>query len=286
MLSYVSRPSLTVCLSVLVCSFALSGLASAHVAGEGSARATYDFNSGWRLFVGDPAGAEKIDLDDAAWKPVTVPHAWNEDSAFKVSIEELPTSVAWYRKRFTLPPTDAGKMVYLEFEGVRHAADVYFNGRHVARHDNGVMAFGVDVTALVKAGESANVVAVRVDNDWKVREKATNTPFQWADRNFYANYGGINKRVFLHVADKLHQTLPLFSNLGTTGVYVYASEIDVPGHAATVTAESQVKNGHDQPRTFTYEVILSDLTGKELKRFAAAAPVTVAAGQTAIAKAS
>jgi beta-galactosidase/beta-glucuronidase len=145
------------------------------------------------------------------------------------------------------------------------------------------MAFGVDVTPLLKAGE--NVVAVRVDNAWNVKEKATGSGFQWSDRNFYANYGGINKRVFLHVADKLHQTLPLFSNLGTTGVYVYATDIDVSGKSANVTAEAQVRNDHDTPRTFTYEIVLSDLQGKELKRFAADAPVTLAPGQTTTVKA-
>lgn len=249
-------------------------------------RTTYDFNPGWRLFVGDPTGAERVDFDDALWKPVTLPRAWNEDAAFRVSIEQLPTGVAWYRKRFTLPATDLGKKLYLEFEGVRHTADVYLNGQLVGRHDNGVMAFGIDVTALARPGDGANVIAVRVDNSWNVRERSTDTPFQWSDRNFYANYGGINKNVRLHVADRLHQTLPLYSNLGTTGVYVYATDHDVPGKAATITAESQVRNDHDGPRTFTYEVVLSDPAGGELKRFAADAPVTVGPGQTTTVKAS
>ncbi len=52
--------------------------------------------------------------------------------------------------------------------------------------------------------------------------------------NFNANYGGIPKNVWLHVTDKLYQTLPLYSNLGTTGVYVYASDFDIEGHKATV----------------------------------------------------
>jgi len=30
-------------------------------------------------------------------------YAWNEDSAFKVSIHDMPTGIARYRKRFTLP---------------------------------------------------------------------------------------------------------------------------------------------------------------------------------------
>jgi hypothetical protein len=269
--------------------FALAAIAlvvAASDRADADARVKYDFNSGWRLLVGDPRGAESPDFDDSSWKPVTLPHAWNEDAAFKVSIEQLPIGIAWYRKHFTLPAGDAGKKVYLEFEGVRFTADVYVNGKLAGRQDNGVMAFGIDVTAMVKAGENANVVAVRVDNDWKAREKATNSTFEWNDRNFYANYGGINKRVFLHVADKLHQTLPLYTNLGTTGVYVYATDIDIAGRSATITAESQVRNDHDAPRTFTYDVTLSDPNGKELKRFHAGEPVTLAPGEMKTVKAS
>src|SRR5260370_21343397 len=104
------------------------------------------------------------------------------------------------------------------------------------------MACGLDVTdARIPPGQD-NVVAVRTDSSWNYRERATRSGFEWSDKNFYANYGGINKNVVLHVADRLYQTLPLYSNLGTTGVYVYATDINVPAATATVHAEPQVKN--------------------------------------------
>ena len=134
MISNTPRGALAAPVALLLWLTVLPTQTSAHVAAEGSARATYDFNPGWRLLVGDPAGAERIDFDDSAWKWVTLPRAWNEDSAFKVSIEELPTGVAWYRKRLALPAAGADKKVFLEFEGVRHAADVYVNGHHAVRH--------------------------------------------------------------------------------------------------------------------------------------------------------
>ncbi|HWS87864.1 MAG TPA: hypothetical protein VN282_12915 [Pyrinomonadaceae bacterium] len=71
-------------------------------------RAKYNFNSGWKLFVGDPAGAQEPGFDDSGWKEVTLPRAWNEDDAFRKDIKDLSTGVAWYRKRFTPPPGSAG----------------------------------------------------------------------------------------------------------------------------------------------------------------------------------
>ncbi|HEX2854544.1 MAG TPA: DUF4982 domain-containing protein [Opitutaceae bacterium] len=250
-----------------------------------TARDTYDFNPGWKLVVGDPAGAEATQFDDAAWKAVTLPHAWNEDDAFKKDIKDHTTGIAWYRKAFKLPPGAAGKKVFLEFEGVRQGGEFYVNGQHVGRHENGVMACGFDVTDLIRPAPETNVVAVRTDNAWEYAEQATKQRYQWADKNFNANYGGIPKNVRLHVADRLHQTLPLFSHLGTTGVYVYGSGFDIPGRSATINAESQVRNAHSEPKTFGYEVTVEDMDGKVVKKFAGGQS-TVPAGATAVIKAS
>ena len=158
-----------------------------------SPRATLNFNPGWRLFVGDPAGAQEPAFDDTAWKPVTLPHAWNEDAAFRVAIDQHPTGIAWYRKTFKLPPESAGKKVFLEFEGVRQAGEFWLNGQRVGLHENGIMAFGFDVTDYVKPAPDTNVLAVRTDNDWAYREKLSGSRFQWSDKNFNANFGGLSK---------------------------------------------------------------------------------------------
>ena len=55
------------------------------------------------------------------------------------------------------------------------------------------MAFGFDITGVAKFGDEENVLAVRIDNDWNYKEKATDTKFQWEDKNFNANYGGISQ---------------------------------------------------------------------------------------------
>jgi beta-galactosidase/beta-glucuronidase len=239
-------------------------------ASAASPRGEYNFNPGWNVFVGDPAGAEAIDFDDASWKHVSLPYAWNEDDAFRLSIARLPTGVAWYRKHFRLPPGSEGKKIFLEFEGVRFAAEVWVNGRNVGLHENGVMAFGLDITDAVKARGQENVIAVRTDSSWRYRERATGQAYQWNDRNFNVPYGGINKNVTLHVADKLYQTLPLLLKLGTTGVYVYASDHDIPGKSATITVESQVRNEYDAPRTFVFDVAIQDMEGNIVATFGGA----------------
>lgn len=247
-------------------------------------RTKYNFNPGWKVFVGDIKEASDPRFDDSKWKAVTLPYAWNEDDAFKKDIVDLSTGIAWYRKKFKLPATAKGQKVFLEFEGIRQAGDFYLNGQHIGLHENGVTSFGFDVTDKIKFGEE-NVLAARIDNDWNYREKATDQKYQWEDKNFNANYGGIQKNVFLHITPKVYQTLPLFSNLGTVGVYIYADNYNIKGKSATIHAESEVKNETTQTQQVSYEVAITDLTGKLVKTFSGEKQ-SLTAGETRILKAS
>ena len=249
---------------------------------EGFERQKYNFNSDWKLIVGDIEGAEKTSFDDSGWKTVTLPQAFNEDEAFAVDIVDLTDTVVWYRKHFRLDGLN-GKKVFIEFEGVRQAGDFYINGHHLGLHENGVMAVGFDLTPYMTDGD--NVMAVRVDNDWQYREKSTRSKFQWNDRNFNANYGGIPKNVYLHVTGEVFQTLPLYSDLRTTGVYIYGTDYDIPERKVTVNAESQVINASSEVRKIGYQVMVYDVDGTLLKTFNGK-KVSVAPGDTAVVKAS
>src|SRR5699024_3322542 len=92
-------------------------------------------------------------------------------------------------------------------------------------------------------------------------------------------YGGMNKNVYFHITDKLYQTLPLYSNLKTTGVYIYANDYDIHKKTAIVHAESQVKNEDSNRLNVEYEVIISDINGKEIKSFNGG-KTTLAPGET------
>ena len=117
------------------------------------------------------------------------------------------------------------------------------------------MAFGFDVTDVINFDNKENIIAVRIDNRWDYREKATNTKFQWEDKNFNANYGGISKNCYLHIMPKVYQTLPLYSNLKTTGVYIYGTDYNIKTKSAIIHAESQVKNETDQQQQITIKLL-------------------------------
>jgi hypothetical protein len=241
-------------------------------------REKYNFNSDWKLKTGDFEKAESPVFDDTQWRKVTLPHAYNQEEAFEKDIVELTTGIVWYRKKFKVPKGIKGKKVFIEFEGIRQGGVVYVNGQKVGLHENGVMAFGFDISNLIKPFPEENTVALRIDNDWNYRQLETNSTYQWNNNNFNANYGGIPKNVFLHITEKLYQTLPLYSTLGTTGTYIYATNINIPAKSALITAESQVKNENSVPKTFLYQVELFDLENKKVAEFSSE-KVTIASGE-------
>ena len=248
-------------------------------------RVKLNFNGGWLLKVGDTAGAEASDFNDRSWQQVTLPYAFNGDEAFRRDIVDHTDTICWYRKHFRVDPPSAvgGAKYFIEFEGARQGADVYLNGHHVGYSDNGVMAFGFDLTPYIIIGE--NVLAVRCDNSWTYRDRELNSRYQWNDRNFNANYGGLPKNVFLHITGKLYQTLPLYSSLGTTGTYIYATNIDVENRRALINVESQVINESNQTRTFKLHVVIRDAEGRQVAQFQGE-PITLIQRQGGIAKAS
>ena len=268
---------------LLICIVGLLALMTTHA----SARQKLNFNGGWQLHLGDIASPMGGGLEGASWQRVTLPYAFNGDEAFRKDIVDLTDTVCWYRKTFFL--TENGELrtltskFFIEFEGARQGADVWVNGQKVGFSDNGVMAFGFDITPFVKEGE--NVIAVRCDNSWTYRDRIRNSRYQWNDNNFNANYGGLPKNVWLHVTGKLYQTLPLYSNLGTTGVYVYATNFDIPGRKAMICVESQVKNDDNRAHAFRLQVVVKDVDGQEVARFYGADEL-LPPGQTMLVKAA
>src|SRR6266540_2666492 len=164
------------------------GLAASAVvaAAEAAPRERLLADAGWRFHLGDEwgigeklakagsgRGPASIDFSDVAWRKVELPHDWavelpfdpKADGAhgFKAIGEGFPqNSVGWYRRTFELPVADAGRRLWLEFDGVFRDSTVYVNGWFVGRHESGYGSFRYDISNVVNPG-GRNVVAVRVD---------------------------------------------------------------------------------------------------------------------------
>jgi len=237
-----------------------------------SARVVLDFNRGWKFFKGDATNAAQVEFIDSDWADVSTPHTFNDVDTFDNIItrggeRDLFEGVTWYRKHFKLPAAARGGKVFIEFEGIRQAAWFFVNGRLAGKHENGVTPCGIDVTDMVKFGHENNVLAVKVNNRHDYTEETTNVPFQWNTRDFNPMYGGIVGNVRLHLTGRVYQTLPLYENLRTRGVYVYATNISVADNTATVTVESEVRNESGDQQSVELSVAIVDTDGNLCAQF-------------------
>ncbi len=245
-------------------------------------REKYSFNYDWKFVRQDVAGAQAVAFNDSAWQNVSLPHTYNDvdhyDTWVTGSGDYGFAGKTWYRKHFRLDAGDAGKKVFLEFEGIRQAGEFYINGTFVGRHENGVGPCGIDISDYVNFGAAENVLAVKVDNSLGYKETASGVGYEWDTPPFNPMYGGIVKNVYLHLTGRVYQTLPLYSNLGTSGTYVYATNIDPVAKTADITAEAEVKNDGTGAETVSYEMTVVDRDGNGVLT-AQGQPQTIQAGQ-------
>lgn len=214
------------------------------------------------------------DYDDSDWDTVSVPHPINAEDSFDGACDDageagLYRGFMFYRKHITIPESDAGKKLFLEFEAVRNSVYLYVNGEIVGYYEAGIAATGFDITDYVKPGKD-NLIAVATDNaadrgqsdTTKVTKetKPGSTPgaadgygYQWNTKDFNEVQGGITGDVILYAKGKTYQTLPLYNNLKTKGNYIYATDFDIRGKVGNITVEGEVRN-EDADKDVTLEV--------------------------------
>jgi len=250
---------------ILTCCLAISLSASGTYTPPSNNRIKYNLNYDWKFNKADVANSQLVSFVDASWKTVSLPHTYNDYDFFNTWITGSGhygwAGKTWYRKHFKLDAALTGRKVFVEFEGIRQAGEIYINGTWVGRHEDGITPCGIDISAFVNFGATENVLAVKVDNTLGYKEVATGISYTWNTPPFDPNIGGIVSNVNLHVMDKIYQTLPLYSNLGTTGTYVYPTNINIGGRSADITVEAQVMNSNPDSAKVDYVVAIVDRDG-------------------------
>jgi beta-galactosidase len=256
-----------------------------------SPRITLNFNLDWKFLREDQAGAEAPAFDDAKWSTVTTPHTFNDVDSFRTIIQHSSgdrgtyKGLSWYRKHFRLSADLSDHRTFLEFEGMRQAGDIFLNGKEIGLYENGITAYGVDITDALRLGGQENVLAVKLDNRTNYQERATSTSFEWNANDFNPDFGGINSHVWLHITGKIHQTLPLYYGLESRGVYIYACNFEIARKTADLTVESEVHNGSGDRATVGLSAVIVDHQGQVRAQFAGD-PVDMVAGEKSVLSAS
>jgi beta-galactosidase len=256
-----------------------------------SPRATLNFNLDWKFIREDVQGGETPAFEDAKWETISTPHTFNDVDSFRELISHgggdrgTYKGISWYRKHFKLPSGLSGRKLFIEFEGMRQAGDIFLNGKQIGLYENGITAYGIDITDAVLTGGKENVLAVKVDNRTNYTERATNTRFEWNANDFNPDFGGINRHVWLHVMGRIHQTLSLYYGLESQGVYVYGENYDIARKTVDLTIEAEVHNGSGDRATVGLSAVVVDHKGQVCAQFDGD-PVDMVTGEKSVLMAS
>ena len=71
----------------------------------------------------------------------------------------------WYRKSFTVPKAESGKLMRLMFDGVDYFASVWLNGKKLGDHEGCFVPFSFDVSSELHYG-AENLLVVKVTCPW------------------------------------------------------------------------------------------------------------------------
>ena len=228
-----------------------------------SSRQITNFGAGWRFHLGDVTDAQASDFDDSNWRTLDVPHDWSIEGEFSESNPAtpgggaLPGGIGWYRKTFTLPESDANRLVFIDFDGVYRNSEVWINGAYLGKRPYGYSSFRYELTPHLHLGSTANVLAVRVDNS------------EQPNSRWYSG-SGIYRNVWLEVTEKVH-----VDHWGT-----FVTTPTIATDSATVHVATTVKNAAESDQGVQLTTILYDPNGKEVTRVSADKDIT--AGSTAV----
>lgn len=212
---------------------------------SGQARERDHFNSDWKFHLGDVAAASTTGFDDSQWRALQLPHDWSIEGSFSKDNPAgsgggaLPGGIGWYRKSFALNKEDAGKQIFIDFDGVYMNSEVFINGHSLGVRPFGYISFRYDLTPYLKT-DAMNVVAVRVDN-------ARQPNSRWYSGS------GIYRNVWLVKTNPVH--------VGHWGTYVTTPE--VTANSALFDIRTTVVNAGDTEVEAEVVSILYDQNGKQ-----------------------
>ncbi len=144
--------------------------------------------------IEEPQNLESTTLNESSWQKLNLPHDFGITGPFGIELEggtgKLPwKGIGWYRKHFKIPAADAGKRIFVDFDGAMANAKIWLNGHYVGTWPYGYNSFRMDLTPYLLIGKE-NVLAVRLDTE------------NW-DSRWYPG-AGIYRHVWLVKTNQIH----------------------------------------------------------------------------------
>ncbi|MDO4268181.1 MAG: beta-glucuronidase [Eubacteriales bacterium] len=215
---------------------------------ENEVRAVMDLSGVWQFKLMDETEPEDVLAAPEDMETIAVPGSYNDQK----ENPKFRSHYGWacYRRVIRIPSCYKGQRLVLRFDAVTHQAKVYLNGKLLVEHRGGFLPFEAEITDLVAAGSSAEILVMAdnrishgtlpVGNEGAIAFFASDNPGVpsveaakiWAGPqnmpNFdFFNYAGINRPVRLYTTPQTYiDDITLVPEIdGEDGVVRYEVEV-------------------------------------------------------------
>ena len=239
--------------------FLLAALLSAYFSLSAQHKTRVSFNNDWKFKLDSVGSYSDASANDASWRTLNLPHDWSVEGKFDKNAPAgtgggaLPGGLGWYRKTFSIPATQKGKAIFIEFDGVYRNGEVFINGHSLGIRPYGYSSFQYDLTPYLNYGNDKNVIAVKVDNSRQPNSR------------WYSG-SGIYRNVWLTTLNKSH--------INNWGTYVTTPQVNT--NEATVNIQTNVVTAGDSPTVL--ETTIYDAAGNTVA--SASSPATSEVSQS------
>jgi beta-galactosidase len=243
-------------LSILLAILVFSAILITSCTGALKIRQTENFGKNWKFHLGEASNAQDPAFDDSAWRVLRLPHDWSVEGEFSdknpatAGGGALPGGIGWYRKAFSLPESQGGKSVFIDFDGVYRNSEVWINGNYLGKRPYGYSSFRYELTPYLLYGDKMNVLAVKVDNS------------QQPNSRWYSG-SGIYRNVWLVTTDKI-----FVNHWGT-----FITTPQVGDASAKVVIKTQIQNASQAEKPIALKTTIYSSDGKKISTVAANAVI-------------
>ena len=212
-------------------------------------------NENWQVLNTDKIAAS-IFGNESMWDKVNIPHNADAYDGYRRLLHGNKHGAIAYSKKIRINKIKTGKRYFLLFEGVGSYASVFVNSKYAGKHAGGRTTFTLDVTGLIKEGNSLNEIFVNVSHPANIKD------LPWVCGGCSDERGFSEGSQPMGIFRPVHLIVTNDVRIEPFGIHAWA---DIRNNASSLSVKTTFKNYSQQNKKIVVVNQLVDATRKVVR---------------------